>query len=151
LMILSYEFPMLATNSAFTPLHGVMFGNPVMNMVLRCFAIEKDSVIVDVPEQQYFVGMDNQKIPDTRAKLVQCYPNPCDELTFITFTLTEESNVRLEILDMSGNCIATLIDQGLLPGSHQMKLNTSLLSPGMYLCRFSAGSYSDQVKIVVTR
>jgi len=151
LMILLYEFPMLATNSAFTPVHGVMFGNPVMNLVLRCFAIEKDSVIRDVPEQQYFLGMDDQTIPDTREKLIQCYPNPCNEFTFITFTLTEPSEVRLEILDISGNYIAILIDQELPPGSHQMKLNTSLLSPGIYLCRFSAGSSSDQVKIVVTR
>jgi hypothetical protein len=122
-----------------------------MNLVLRCFVIEKDSVVVDVPEKQYFVGFDDNKIPDTRAKLVQCYPNPCNESTFIAFTLTGQSDVRLEIVDISGNYIATLIDQDLPPGSHQMKLNTSLLSPGVYLCRFSAGSSSDQVKIVVTR
>jgi hypothetical protein len=151
LMILSYEYPMLASNSAFTPLNGVIFGNPDMNLVLRCFVIEKDSVVVDVPEKQYFVGFDDNKIPDTRAKLVQCYPNPCNESTFVAFTLTEQSNVRLVIVDISGNYIATLIDQDLPPGSHQMKLNTSLLSPGVYLCRFSAGSLSDQVKIVVTR
>jgi hypothetical protein len=151
LMILSNEFPMLASNSAFTPVHGVMFGNPVMNLVFRCFAIENDREIKDVPEKQYFVGMDGQKIPDNRGKLVQCYPNPCNEFTFIAFTLTEPCNVKLEILDISGNYIATLIDQDLSPGSHQMKLNTSLLSQGIYLCRFSAGSSSEQVKIVVTR
>ncbi|MCX6266246.1 MAG: T9SS type A sorting domain-containing protein [Bacteroidetes bacterium] len=151
LMMLSYEYPMAATNSAFTPVHGVMFGNPVMNLVLRCFAIENDHAITDVPEKQYFVGMGDQMIPDARAKLIQCYPNPCDEFTYITFTLTEQSNVRLEILDMSGNYIATLVDQELLPGGHQMKLNTALLAPGVYLCRFSAGSSSDQIKIVVTR
>jgi hypothetical protein len=122
-----------------------------MNLVFRCFAIENDREIKDVPEKQYFVGMDGQKIPDNRGKLVQCYPNPCNEFTFIAFTLTEPCNVKLEILDISGNYIATLIDQDLSPGSHQMKLNTSLLSQGIYLCRFSAGSSSEQVKIVVTR
>jgi hypothetical protein len=151
LMILSYEYPMLATNSVFTPLHGVTFGNPAMNLVLRCFAIEKDSVVVDVPEQQYFTGINDDPTAEHPQRLLQCYPNPCDVFTNLAFTVQEHSKVRIEVKDISGHPVAVLVDQNLPKGNYETKMNTALLSPGIYLCLFTNGTFSDQVKIVVTR
>lgn len=140
-----------ATNSAFTPSNGVMFGNPVMNMVLRCFAIKQDSIVADVPEQIFFVGMKDPGAQQASPKLIKCFPNPCTDFTVITFDVTERADTRLEVVDISGNRVATLADQYLAPGRYQMKMNTSMLGSGVYVCRFTNGTFADQIKIVITR
>ncbi len=151
LMLLSYEYPMGATNSAFTPSNGVMFGNPVMNMVLRCFAINRDSIVADVPEQIFFLGIKEPGDHLSQPKLIKCFPNPCTDFTLITFDVTSLADTRLEVVDISGNQIATLADQYLAPGRYQMKMNTSMLRSGVYVCRYTNGTFVDQMKIVITR
>jgi hypothetical protein len=151
LMLLSYEYPMGATNSAYTPSNGVIFGNPVMNIVLRCFDIHQDSIVADVPEQIFFVGLEEPGDQQAQQKLINCFPNPCSDFTMITFDVAERADTRLEVFDLSGNQVATLVDQDLPPGRYQMKMNTSLLGPGVYLCRFTNGTRRDQLKFVVTR
>ena len=110
-----------------------------------------DSVVADVPEQQYFTGMDEPGIATQQQPLLQCFPNPCDDFTNLAFAVKQHSRVRLEVLDISGHHVAVLIDQDLPKGNYETKLNTALLSSGVYLCRITIGTFSDQLKIVVTR
>jgi len=149
LMILTNEFPMLASNPAFEPLNGVMFGNPEMNLVLRCFAIDENGTIKDINENNYFVGIDDPQSPAHPPVLLQNYPNPCREFTIVKFELLNRSHTTLELFDIKGIHIATLIDQDIPPGSYEMKLNTSLLKPGIYLCRLTNGQRVDDIKISV--
>ena len=151
LMILTNEYPMLATNAAFTPVNGVMFGNPIMDQVLRCFAIKNDSLIEDVPEKGFFMGVDDQKTPTPKEKLLQCFPNPCSDYTFLRFAVKDDSQVKLDLYDLSGIHIATVADNELSPGSYELKLNTSLLKPGTYTCTLINGQYKDIFKIVVIK
>jgi hypothetical protein len=149
LMILTNEFPMLATNSSFIPQNGVMFGDPYMNLVLRCFMIEQDSIIKDIPESNYFTGINDPQIPDQKSGLFQNYPNPCKDLTVVKFDIPDHSYVKLELFDMKGSHVATLIDQELSQGSYEINLNVSLLNPGTYTCRLTHGQRVDVIKIIV--
>lgn len=151
LMILTNEYPMLATNASFAPVNGVMFGDPIMNLVLRCFAIKNDSMIEHVPENNFFMGVNDQKAPPPQEKLLQCFPNPCTDFTFLRFEVKDFSRVKLDLHDFSGIHIATVADNEFSPGSYELKLNTSLLKPGFYTCTLKNGQYKDVVKIVVVK
>jgi len=74
LMILTNEFPMLATNAPFEPVNGRMFGNPYMNMVLRCFALDENGIVSDIDEDNYFVGIGEPPTPLHQKGLLKNYP-----------------------------------------------------------------------------
>jgi hypothetical protein len=150
LMILTNEYPMLATNSPFTPINGITFGKPAMNLVLRCFAIKNDSLVEDLPETLFYTDVDDNKIPVTQGML-QCYPNPCTDFTYVRFVLKDDSQVKLDLYDLGGTHIATLSDVELSSGSYDMKINTYLLKSGTYICTMVNGQNRGSVKIVVTK
>ena len=151
LLILTNEFPMLASNSYFTPQNGAMFGDRYMNLVLRCFAIENDSIVKDVPESTYFVGINDHELPESASRMLQNYPNPCRESTTVKFDVAARSTIKLELFDIKGKHIAMLVDQELSPGSYEIALNTSLLKPGIYTCRMRYGKRVETIKIDVVK
>lgn len=148
LMLLNNEFPMMATNAGFEPHNGIMFGDPYMNMVLRSFAIDESGNIRDVDEQAFFVGVEEPNGPDNNP-LLGCYPNPCREQTTLTFSVTNQSNINLELFDMNGQKVATLTNRRFTPGNYQMQLNTKLLKPGIYNCIFTNNDQKASIRIIV--
>ena len=77
--------------------------------------------------------------PETggQFKLAQNYPNPFVNETTIPFTLTNPSNVLIEIFDLNGKKLAELANQKMNAGAQQItigkNLNGILLSAGAYV------------------
>jgi hypothetical protein len=149
LLLLNQEYPMLAVNAASVPLNGIVFGDPYMNQVLRCFSMREDGNIEDVDEQGYFLGIPEPEPHPDNFNTLQCYPNPCVDHTTVRFNLSESSQITLEIYDIRGNKVATLIHLDLGAGLYEIDLNTSLLEPGTYICRLQAKEAFCSLKIVV--
>ncbi|HZV72004.1 MAG TPA: T9SS type A sorting domain-containing protein [Saprospiraceae bacterium] len=63
--------------------------------------------------------------PETggQFKLGQNYPNPFNVETVVPFTLKENSNVKLELYDLSGKKVATINRTGLNAGEHKIEVN----------------------------
>jgi len=137
LMILTNEYPMIATNVNFNPVNGVFFGDPYMNLVLRSFKLGETGEVSDVPESEYFLGINEINIPLAKAKLYQNYPNPCNDFTTITFDIPDRTECKLELFDMTGNRLAVLIENTLNTGRYEVELNTSLLKPGTYIYKLT--------------
>jgi len=75
--------------------------------------------------------------------LFQNYPNPFNPTTFIKYDLPELSKVKLEIYNILGQKVVTLVDGVEQPGFKSVKWagnnnNGGLLSSGMYIYRISA-------------
>jgi hypothetical protein len=149
LMILSNEFPMLPTNSAFTPVNGITFGNPYMNLVLRGFKIDESGKIQDIDEHKYFTDIHEVKQPKVKLQLYQNYPNPCDENTTLTFDITIPDRAKLELFDINGNRIATLADRHFNIGRYNITLNTLLLKSGIYIYRLTTNNQSNSLRMIV--
>lgn len=80
----------------------------------------------------------------TRLELSQNYPNPFNPSTTIQFTLPQSSNVSLEVFDMLGRKVATLIDTEQKPaGNYTISFNADHLATGVYMYRLKAG---EQIK-----
>jgi hypothetical protein len=101
------------------------------------------------------------KIP-TRAEPVSgyvfnpIYPNPFNAAATLTFTLPEASQVELEVFDILGRNVGTLVapplPNGIMSaGTHSVSFNGSRLSSGVYLARLQAGNWSAVQKLVLIK
>jgi hypothetical protein len=95
-------------------------------------------------------GSGTGEIP-TAFALEQNYPNPFNPVTSITFRLPSASHVRLEVFDLLGKRVATLLDEQRSPGVHTVAMDASALSSGTYLCRMTAGGAVATRKMMVLR
>ncbi len=71
--------------------------------------------------------------------LAAAYPNPFNPTTTIEFTVGSAGPVRLQIYDILGQSVATLINGNLQPGAYHTQFNGTGLSSGLYFYRLEAG------------
>jgi hypothetical protein len=88
----------------------------------------------------------NGALPTAYA-LYQSRPNPAKENATIAFDLPEDAKVTLTVYDISGRKINTVVDEALLAGEHEA--GVSGLTPGIYIYKLDAGSFSAARKMVV--
>ena len=72
--------------------------------------------------------------------LSQNYPNPFNPSTTISFSLNEEDRVRLEVFDLTGRLVTTLVDGTRPAGTHRVLFSAGGLSSGRYLYRLSSST-----------
>jgi hypothetical protein len=89
--------------------------------------------------------------PPKTFELYQNYPNPFNPITQIRYRLPVSSKVRLEVFDMLGRRIATLVEARQEAGEYQMRFNAENLPSGMYLLRLQAGGFSDTKKMLLVK
>jgi hypothetical protein len=63
------------------------------------------------------------------------YPNPFNPSTKINYTLPRAANVTLQVFDVLGNEIETLVNESKQPGNYEVEFNGIGLASGMYLYR----------------
>ena len=79
--------------------------------------------------------------------LHNAYTNPFNPSTVISFDIAELNDVSLKIFDLAGKQVASLINEFMIPGSHQVTWNPGLLPSGVYLVELIAGDRSFNQKI----
>jgi hypothetical protein len=67
------------------------------------------------------------------------YPNPFSSITTIPFRIVGASTVRVDVLDVLGRRVATLIDGTIAPGRHEVIFYADGLPSGVYFYRVRAG------------
>ena len=87
----------------------------------------------------------------TTYSLAQNYPNPFNPTTKINFTLPVSGKVVLEIFDITGKSVATLIDSEMQSGIHSVEFNAVGLSSGIYLYRIKANHFIGTRKFVLMK
>ncbi|MBN1153687.1 T9SS type A sorting domain-containing protein [candidate division KSB1 bacterium] len=80
-------------------------------------------------------GVSNlEQMPDAYV-LEQNYPNPFNPTTSIKYCLAQKSKVTLEVFDMTGRMVETLINGVAGMGEHTITFNGSDLASGIYFYR----------------
>ena len=77
----------------------------------------------------------------TVFRLKKNYPNPFNPVTIIEYELPKYSEVKIEVFDILGRTVATLIDERKSAGFHSVLFNASHLSSGTYFYRINAGDF----------
>jgi hypothetical protein len=82
------------------------------------------------------------------------YPNPCRDFTNLSFKLNEPEHVKLDIFDVNGRTIKTLVDQPLSSGLQTIRWdllsnNHTRVSNGIYFYRFTSNKVTLTGRLVI--
>jgi hypothetical protein len=85
--------------------------------------------------------------------LSQNYPNPFNPTTVITYSLKESGDVKLELFDVLGRKVATLVNARQEAGSYTYSFNAARygLSTGMYFYRLQSGGFVATKKMLLVK
>ena len=90
------------------------------------------------------VGLDEL---NAQLSNVFVFPNPANDHVDISFNTLNESDVKIELFDVSGRMINTL-EKKVATGEHKFEIN-QMPEPGLYLVKMSFGQVAVTKKLIV--
>jgi PKD repeat protein len=130
--------------------------------------LERDSsyqIILDAVNDQYLsldyevdsnsvyivegIGIENYYAPENSNMVI--YPNPVKDHTNIFYTINEDAKVKLEIYNVYGVMMQSLVNTALTPGEYNLTYNpkSNNLKPGVYFITLTVDGKSRSLRIVV--
>ena len=98
---------------------------------------------VDIANEDNVLPLDLQLHPN--------YPNPFNPSTMISFTINNNIKVLLEIYDIKGRKIETLINSDLRAGQHNIAWNGAQYSSGIYFVNLKTANFDRKQKITLLK
>lgn len=83
--------------------------------------------------------------------LKQNYPNPFNPSTVISFEIPTRSAVKLEVFNVLGQKVTTLVNDQLAAGSYTATFDGSRYASGVYLYRLRADDFEETRKMVLVK
>ena len=78
-------------------------------------------------------------------------PNPFNPSTSIGFTIPEAGNVSVDVFNVAGQKIDTLVDDVMNAGHHNITWDASGFSNGVYFYTVEAGEFSKTMKMTLLK
>lgn len=130
-VVTDLEFPAKADSTG----TAVLSGSFPLTAGSHSIAITGSNVNMDVVtlvKETKIVSVRDNELPDGFS-LEQNYPNPFNPSTTIKFTLGTASNIKLNIYNILGQKVATLLDAPMAAGTHTVNFNARHLASGVYI------------------
>jgi hypothetical protein len=89
-------------------------------------------------------------LPETFL-LGQNYPNPFNPETNIDYALPVDGMVSLEICNMLGQLVTTLVNEYQSAGTYSVTWNAASMPTGVYFYRINAGEYTAVKKMILMK
>jgi len=83
--------------------------------------------------------------------LSQNFPNPFNPSTTIIYQIPTASVVKLQVFDVLGREVKTLVDEYKTAGQHSVEFSDPSLTSGVYYYRLTAANYSTVRKMLLVR
>lgn len=116
---------------------------PHGNSVLYVDNLNFDSLITSVP-------LSSSEVP-SKFSLAQNYPNPFNPSTTIEFELPRSSFVKLVVVNVLGQEVATLLGKQLVPGRYRETFNAINHSSGVYFYKLQTSEVPIVKKMLLLR
>jgi len=124
------------------------------------YATPIDSFSFDILNGLETVAIDNEILP-TKFTFHPPYPNPFNPITTIRFDISSDSRllsgveisrgVSLQIYDITGRVVETLLNGQIESGQHEILWNASQQSSGIYFVELVAGEKRDVQKMILLK
>ncbi|SHK79278.1 Por secretion system C-terminal sorting domain-containing protein [Rhodothermus profundi] len=121
---------------------------PVKRVVDALQQQELPTTLQFAPDQVWVV--EAEAIP-RRFSLSPPYPHPVTNRSVLVYQLPEAARVRLEVFDVLGRRVATLVDAYQEAGTHRVVLDAHSLAGGTYFYRLQAGPHQATGQMIVIR
>lgn len=112
------------------------FGLSFMNSVITTRPVGIKAVSTEIPE---------------KFALNQNYPNPFNPETTIEFTMPANESAKLEVFDINGRLIQTLVNEKLSAGAYRVKWNGKDASSGIYYYTLRTENFSETKKMILVK
>ena len=89
--------------------------------------------------------------------LSQCYPNPFNAATTIEFSIGEPARVKLQIFNVAGQRVRTLVDEERSSGIYNdvtwdgRDSDGRPVASGIYFCRLTAKDFTQTKKMILLK
>ena len=109
--------------------------------------------LVYTPQSE--IGEPQSGIPD-RFTLAQNYPNPFNPVTTIEFSLPSRSSVTIEVINLLGQTVRTLVQREYAPGAYRVDWNGvddagNVVATGVYMYRLKTGEFIQSRKMLLLK
>jgi hypothetical protein len=103
-----------------------------------------------------FLGATDDELPVLRTELRKNYPNPFNPETVINFSLKQENQVKLEIFNVKGELIKTLVNGVMPSGQHHIIWNGTneigkATASGIYFYKMETDDYQSVRKMILLK
>ncbi len=114
------------------------------------FHIYTDSFI-EPPEQGILTNAFDENYTPREFSLSQNFPNPFNPATTIHFSVASTHTSQLQIVDIMGRVVKTLIDEQLSPGEYSITWDGTTHPSGIYFVRLTSGKKMKTVKMILLK
>ena len=83
--------------------------------------------------------------------LSHAYPNPFNNSTNIDFNIPNEANVTVQIYNLLGKEVATLIDSRMDAGYHHLVWDANSIASGIYFIHMNSNNFTQTEKIILLK
>ncbi len=84
-------------------------------------------------------------------KLSQNFPNPFNPSTTISFSIPERQRITLDIYNLLGEKVASVLNKEMDQGSYDIHFDASSLSSGIYFYTLRAGNFTSTKKMMLLK
>ena len=139
-----------------TPMQSGTIAIMELDLMENIHSLKLDGDVIFNASQQFDISPLIVKEKPNEFSLDDNYPNPFNPKTTIKYQLPKESKVKIQIFDLTGNHIKTLVNSKKGPGYYEvdwqgMDTNSKQVPTGIYFYRISAGSYRKIKKMILTK
>jgi flagellar hook assembly protein FlgD len=101
-------------------------------------------------------SIDDETMVGHENRLQQNYPNPFNPSTLISFSISQTDYVKLQVYNVKGQLVKTLISDMLDAGRHSITWygdndKGSAVSSGIYFYRLECSSHSQTKKMLLMK
>lgn len=83
--------------------------------------------------------------------LLGVYPNPFRQSNTLHYSLTEATNLHIELHDAAGRPVRRILNEPMGPGLYTLQIEAGDLPEGVYFYRIRSGEQEQTVRVVVNR
>jgi uncharacterized protein (DUF1501 family) len=99
--------------------------------------------------QQVITGTD--EFISERFGLEDCFPNPAKDKTTMHFKVNRASHVSIDLMDINGKSVRTLLSGSYEPGDHKVETDLTGLDAGSYIYQLKSGFFKSAKKLTIKK
>ena len=115
------------------------------------YSVQGSTPSSQIGDKTTIISEEHNRLQPFHFQLLQNYPNPFNPSTTIKYSLEKKANVQIDVFNMLGQQITTLVKEQETAGEHSVTFDARKFSSGVYFYRLTAGGKIDIKKMLLMK